>query len=159
MAVHLTRPEKAVLVGTAHGLPLETIARQHAMRVVTVQGYLRLAKGKFGSRDLTDAAVVYRAYLCGILRDSSARAALHHHLASWQITLLELTARGTSPREIAHRSGIPIATVEADLNALCAALGARNAAHLITRTWQLRLLARRRPRPHAALPPGHRTAA
>ncbi|MFD9812535.1 hypothetical protein [Streptomyces sp. NPDC059080] len=146
--VELSRAERQVVLGVAYGLSFQSIASRLAMRLEAVRGLMALAKGKLGDRDMPDAAAIERAYKAGALPDPPPDG-MPVRLTPSQITLVWLVSLGMTIQEIVIRSAVPAATVERDLVALCAAVGAQSPPHLITRARQLRIPYHRRL-PHPA---------
>ncbi|AWN24817.1 LuxR C-terminal-related transcriptional regulator [Streptomyces sp. NEAU-S7GS2] len=136
--IQLTNREGQVVRLLGRGLRIPQIAEQLLVRDATAKGYVDLAKGKLGVRDV--AALVHNAYERGAVSEPEPDHHCSVTLSLEQRQLLPRMAEGKSVSQMATELRRPVAVVRRDAREMLAELGATNSAHAMTRARQLGLL-------------------
>ncbi|MDT3395304.1 helix-turn-helix transcriptional regulator [Streptomyces sp. B1866] len=149
-AVPLSARQREVLALVAQGSTPTEAAAALGLSDNTVYSYLRLSAEKLGAPERP--GLVHAAYTSGQLPPPPGDEQMRPEIPARQRALLDLLADGLKVRQAAARLGTSSRRARREISALCAVLGARTAAHAVTRGWQLGLLGTPSRQPGAATP-------
>ncbi|GHG95371.1 LuxR C-terminal-related transcriptional regulator [Streptomyces rubradiris] len=137
--ISLSPRERQVLERLATGDTVAMVGQDLRLSEGTVVSYLRNAKDKLYGVSETEAAVAI-----GLALEVIARPPLEDpeqlFMPREQRDLVPYIARGMTAEQMAAQLRRPVTDVRADSRDLLSTLNARNRPHLITRSWQFRLL-------------------